>query len=266
MALLTIANLSKTYRTAKGGEVEALRNVSIDVDEGQLVSLVGPSGCGKSTLLKILVGVLSKTSGTISLSGQGVSGPTGNMGIVFQTPVLMKWRSVLSNVLLPIEIMGLDGQKYAERAHSLLEMVNLSGFESHYPWELSGGMQQRVSICRALIADPPILLMDEPFGALDALTREEMNLELLRIWNETKKTILFVTHSIQEAVFLSDKVVVMTPRPGKVDQVYDIDMPRPRATMVRYSPKFADYCESVRKTIYGTKAQGSTGTGLAGTE
>ncbi len=198
---ISIQNLKKTYLT-KSGEVAALQDVTFDVFRGEFITLVGPSGCGKTTLLKIISGLLPKTEGTLTFSLHGDFDPRRDVGMVFQKPVLLKWRSIVDNVLLPIEILKLDRQAYYPKAMFLLKLVGLEGFEKSYPHELSGGMQQRASISRALIHDPQLLLMDEPFGALDALTREKMNLEILRIWEETKKTILFVTHGIQEAVFL----------------------------------------------------------------
>ena len=188
----------------------------LDIHAGNFVSIVGPSGCGKSTLLKIISGLLPASSGTITINGTPVHGPLENVGMVFQAPVLLKWRSVLGNILLPVEFAKLDLPSYIEKARALIKLVGLDGFEEMYPHELSGGMQQRVSLCRALVTDPQLLLMDEPFGALDAMTRDELDMELLRIWEERKKTVLFVTHSIQEAVFLSDVVFVMSARPGRL--------------------------------------------------
>jgi NitT/TauT family transport system ATP-binding protein len=230
-------------------EVVALEEVSFQVSEGEFVTVVGRSGCGKSTLLKITSGLLPATAGAVRVAGTLVRGPLTNIGVVFQAPVLLAWRKALDNVLLQIEARGLEVAAYRKRALELLELTGLKGFEGKYPNELSGGMQQRVSISRALIHDPPLLLMDEPFGALDAITRDEMNLELLRIWQEAKKTLLFITHSIPEAVFLGDRVVVMTPRPGKVAEIIPIDLPRPRVTGVRDDPKFIGYVRKIRERL-----------------
>lgn len=230
-------------------EVVALEEVSFHVAEGEFVTVVGRSGCGKSTLLKITSGLLPVTAGAVRVAGAPVRGPLTNIGVVFQAPVLLAWRKALDNVLLQIEARGLNVADYRERALELLELTGLKGFEGKYPNELSGGMQQRVSISRALIHDPPLLLMDEPFGALDAITRDEMNLELLRIWQKAKKTLLFITHSIPEAVFLGDRVVVMTPRPGKVAEIIPIDLPRPRVTGVRDDPKFIGYVRKIRERL-----------------
>jgi NitT/TauT family transport system ATP-binding protein len=230
-------------------EVVALEEVTFHVSEGEFVTVVGRSGCGKSTLLKITSGLLPATAGAVRVAGAPVRGPLTNIGVVFQAPVLLAWRKALDNVLLQIEARGLDVAAYRKRALELLELTGLKGFEGKYPNELSGGMQQRVSISRALIHDPPLLLMDEPFGALDAITRDEMNLELLRIWQEAKKTLLFITHSIPEAVFLGDRVVVMTPRPGKVAEIISIDLPRPRLTAVRDDPKFIGYVRKIRERL-----------------
>jgi NitT/TauT family transport system ATP-binding protein len=238
----------KIYNSGED-EVVALEEVSFQVCEGEFVTVVGRSGCGKSTLLKITSGLLPATAGAVRVGGAMVRGPLTNIGVVFQAPVLLAWRKALDNVLLQIEARGLNVAAYRKRALELLELTGLKGFEGKYPNELSGGMQQRVSISRALIHDPPLLLMDEPFGALDAITRDEMNLELLRIWQEAKKTLLFITHSIPEAVFLGDRVVVMTPRPGKVAEIIPIDLPRPRVTGVRDDPKFIGYVRKIRERL-----------------
>jgi NitT/TauT family transport system ATP-binding protein len=230
-------------------EVVALEEVSFHVSEGEFLTVVGRSGCGKSTLLKITSGLLPATAGAVRVAGEMVRGPLTNIGVVFQAPVLLAWRKALDNVLLQIEARRLDVAAYRKRALELLELTGLKGFEGKYPNELSGGMQQRVSISRALIHDPPLLLMDEPFGALDAITRDEMNLELLRIWQEAKKTVLFITHSIPEAVFLGDRVVVMTPRPGKVAEIIPIDLLRPRVTAIRDDPKFIAYVRKIRERL-----------------
>ncbi len=240
-----IDQAQKTYPT-RSGEVHALAEVSLDIREGEFVSLLGPSGCGKSTLLKMVAGLISSSGGEIEIGGTTVRKPYTDLGIVFQEPVLLDWRRVMSNVLLQIDMRGLDRKKYAARAQELLSLVGLDGFENHYPYELSGGMRQRVAICRALVHEPPLLLMDEPFGALDALTRDQLNLDVQDIWLRTGKTVIFVTHSITEAVFLSDRVVVMSPRPGRVEQILDIDLPRPRSLNVRETPEFGRYTQEIR--------------------
>ncbi|WP_245597940.1 ABC transporter ATP-binding protein [Ottowia thiooxydans] len=230
---------------ADSGPVEALRGINLSINRGEFVSLVGPSGCGKSTLLRCIAGLRPVTGGRIVVDGAPVVKPIPKVGMVFQTAIMLKWRTVLDNVLLPTELYGLKPADYRDRAHDLLKLVGLADFAKKRPGELSGGMQQRASLCRALILDPPILLMDEPFGALDAMTRDEMNLELLRIWGEQRineggaerKTVIFVTHSIPEACFLSDRVVVMSPRPGRVASIKPVQMPRPRTVATRVSPE-----------------------------
>ncbi len=229
-----------TYPTASGA-VEALRDIDLTVDRGELVAIVGPSGCGKSTLLRIIAGLRPASRGRVEVDGRPVIRPIPSVGMVFQAPVLLKWRSIESNVLLPAELSGLDPGAYRTRVGELLRLVGLAEFAKKLPRELSGGMQQRASLCRALLLDPPLLLMDEPFGALDAMTRDEMNLELLRVWgegNRERKTIVFVTHSIPEAVFLADRVVVMTPRPGRLARVFDVPLPRPRTVASRATSTF----------------------------
>ena len=219
-----------TYR-AESGPVEALRDITLEVGRGELVALVGPSGCGKSTLLRIIAGLRPATAGRVLVDRRPVTRPIAAVGMVFQAPVLLKWRAIVENVLLAAELSGLDPAAYRARAEELLVLVGLGGFDDKLPRELSGGMQQRAALCRALLLDPPLLLMDEPFGALDAMTRDELGLELLRVWGEgsrTRKTVVFVTHSIPEAVFLADRVVVMTPRPGRVAETFPVGLPRPR--------------------------------------
>jgi NitT/TauT family transport system ATP-binding protein len=239
-ASIELDHVGMVYQTTSG-PVEALRDISVTVNRGEFISLVGPSGCGKSTLLRIIAGLRSATSGAVSVNGVNVVQPVRNIGMVFQSPVLLKWRTILDNVLLPVELTGLARAQYRQRAFDLLHLVGLGDFAGKLPNELSGGMQQRVSICRALLLDPPLLLMDEPFGALDAMTRDDMNFELLRIWGEglgaggQRKTIVFVTHSIQEAVILSDRVLMMSQRPGKITAVRDIELPRPRTVEMRAS-------------------------------
>jgi NitT/TauT family transport system ATP-binding protein len=245
--LIHVANLNKSYATRSGETVRALDNVSVDIADGEFVTVVGPSGCGKTTLLKILAGILGRTSGDVLLRGTPIEGPRGDVGVVFQSPVLLPWRTVLDNMMLPIELQRLPRAKYEEWARSYLLTAKLAGFERKYPNELSGGMQQRVGIGRALVHDPALLLMDEPFGALDAMTRDEMNLELLRVWQESRKTVMLVTHSISEAVFLADRVVVMTPRPGRISEIITVDLPRPRALEVINSEAFGRYTRMIRR-------------------
>ena len=243
---IQVEAVQKIYTSRKRAAVTALEAVDLKVRQGEFISLVGPSGCGKTTLLKMLSGLLSVTEGTIHLAGSPVEGPRHDVGIVFQAPTLLPWRNIRDNVMLPVEIRKLDRRHYGNRAAELLEMVGLTGFEDRLPSELSGGMQQRAGICRALVHDPGVLLMDEPFGALDAMTREFMNIELLRIWRESGKTIVLVTHSIPEAVFLSDRVVVMSPRPGRVVDVVDIQLPRPRELGMMQSTEAGELVARIR--------------------
>ena len=217
--------------------------------EGEFVSVVGPSGCGKSTILKMLAGIVPLSGGTIAIEGERLTGPSEKVGVVFQSPVLLPWRTVYDNVLLPSTCGASRARERGPRARALVELVGLDGFEDRYPFELSGGMQQRVAICRALITDPAILLMDEPFGALDAMTREHMNLELQRIWLEKRKTVLLITHSIPEAVFLSDRVIVMTSRPGTIDEIVEIDLPRPRELDMTSDERFGRYAKRIRAQV-----------------
>lgn len=244
-AAMWVRNLSKTYR---GGQrpVLALDDIDFQIGEGEFISIVGPSGCGKSTLLKIMTGLITCSSGEVLLRGAAVTRPRQDIGTVFQSPVLFPWRTVLHNVLLPIDVLQRSRSDYLPKAKELLSLVGLSGFEDRYPWELSGGMQQRVAISRGLVHDPALLMMDEPFGALDAMTREHMNVELQRIWLERKKTVLFITHSIPEAVFLSDRVFVMTPRPGRILAERSIDLPRPRSLDVMNTPEFGRHVRAIR--------------------
>jgi len=236
-------------RKVYGSGLEAIREVSLSVADGEFVSLVGPSGCGKSTLLMMTAGLLPPTDGTLVIDGTPVRGPRRQVAVVFQSPVLLPWRTVLDNVLLPVEMLRLPRRAYETRARELLAMVKLDEFVDKLPRELSGGMQQRVSICRALVHDPSILLMDEPFSALDAITRDLMGLELLRIWERHKKTVLFVTHSIREAVFLSDRVLVMTQRPATITQEVEVTLPRPRRLEVEETEEFVRYVGRLRKSI-----------------
>jgi len=246
--LVAVEDVTKVYRTREGS-VRALDPVSFTVPEGQFLSLVGPSGCGKSTLLLLIAGLLPRTSGTVTIGGARVERPYTDLGIVFQDPVLLDWRRVLDNLLLQVDVRRLDRARYRPRAEELLTRVGLAGFERRYPQELSGGMRQRVAICRALVHDPPLLLMDEPFGALDAITRDQLNLDLQLIWLDSRKTVIFITHSISEAVFLSDRVLVMSPRPGRIEGVVDVDLPRPRTFALRDAPEFAAYTRTIRQVF-----------------
>jgi NitT/TauT family transport system ATP-binding protein len=227
----------------------ALDNVGLSIADGQFVSILGESGCGKTTLLRIVAGLILATSGRVLIDGAPVTKPSRDMGFVFQQSVLLEWRTVLENILLPVEIFKLQMQEYREKALDLLRMMGLSGFESHYPIQLSGGMQQRVSIARALILSPSVLLMDEPFGALDAITREQMNMELLRIWSHSRTTAVFVTHDIAEAAFLSDRVVILGSRPGRVRKIFDIDLPRPRVAEHRFDERFTRLCRDMKHAM-----------------
>lgn len=236
---LELHAVSKQFRH-QSADLPVLDQVSFAVPTGSFVSIVGPSGCGKSTLLKIILGVTAPSSGEILFNGERVQGPQPSIGMVFQSPALLAWRSVIGNVLLPVEIRRYAQPFYRERARELLAMVGLQDFSTYYPRQLSGGMQQRVAICRALITDPPLLLFDEPFGALDDLTRDQLNQEVLKIWNRTGKTIVLVTHNIGEAVYMSDRVVVMSPRPAKVAAIVPVDLPRPRQPEVRHTSAFVE--------------------------
>jgi NitT/TauT family transport system ATP-binding protein len=233
------------------GHVQALEEIDLDIRPGEFVSLIGPSGCGKSTLLRIVGDLIQPSAGEVVVNGK--SAPQARLdrdyGIVFQDAVLFDWRTVEKNIGLPLEIMGWERRKRGKRVREMVELVELKGFESHHPWQLSGGMQQRVSIARALSFGPPLLLMDEPFGALDEMTRERLNLELLRIWEQSGSTVIFVTHSISEAVFLSTRVVVMSARPGRIVGVVDIDLPQPRNIETREEPRFAELIREVRRLL-----------------
>ena len=241
---IEIAGLAKRYATRSGGTV-ALRDVSLTVGRHEFVCIVGPSGCGKSTLLKIISGIEPPSNGMVRRFGEIVKEPTPDIGMVFQAPVLMKWRTVLDNVLFPIDALGLRRKDYIGKAHDLLKLAGLEAFAKSWPRQLSGGMQQRVALCRALIYDPPFLLMDEPFGALDALTRDQMNVELMRIWSETRKATLLITHSVAEAVFLADRVLVMSGRPGTILEDIRIDLPRPRHTGMRTTAAFMEHVRHI---------------------
>jgi NitT/TauT family transport system ATP-binding protein len=253
--VIRLDHVEKTYQTRRGDLVHAVEDITLSVGPNEFVTLVGPSGCGKSTLLKLVAGLVPTTRGQIHVRDQLVSEPFPDVGFVFQQPVLLPWRTVFDNVLFSIEMLGLEPRSYRKPAADLLELTGLAGFETKYPRELSGGMQQRVAICRALLPDPSLLLMDEPFGALDAMTREEMSLELLRIWEERRKTILFVTHSIPEAILLADRVVVMTSRPGKVARVLEVDLPRPRTMDLEFDPRFKAHSDEVRSLIFARRKE-----------
>ena len=252
--MIVLDGVGMTYR-AESGPVEALSEIAFGVGRGELLALVGPSGCGKSTLLRIIAGLRPATAGRVLVDGRPVTRPIPAVGMVFQAPVLLKWRRIVENVLLAAELSGLDPAAYRARAAELLRLVGLGGFGDKLPRELSGGMQQRAAHCRALLLDPPLLLMDEPFGALDAMTRDELGLELLRVWGEgsrTRKTIVFVTHSIPEAVFLADRVVVMTPRPGRVADTVPVGLPRPRTVATRASAEFGALALRIHETLART--------------
>ncbi len=241
---IAVRNVSQVFR--RGGiTTHALDHIDLTVSQGEFVAIVGPSGCGKSTLLRIIAGLLRYTEGSVQLDGKEVAGAQTGLGIVFQSPVLLQWRNVLDNVLLQLELRGIDPKPYVPRAHELLAKVGLAEFHDRRPRELSGGMRQRAAIVRALIHDPPLLLMDEPFGALDALTREQMRIDLEDLWMQTGKTVLFITHSIDEAVLLADRVIVMSPRPGRIEQVYDIALPRPRGLAARSHPLFIEATQKI---------------------
>jgi NitT/TauT family transport system ATP-binding protein len=241
---IRLQNVAKAYDT-KDGVVQACADIDLEVRQSEFVAIVGPSGCGKTTILKMVAGLIPHTGGTITVGGQRVDRPQTDVGIVFQDSIMLDWRNVLGNVMLQIEIRRMDRAKYEPVARHLLQATGLQGFEQKKPYELSGGMRQRVSICRALVHDPPLLLMDEPFGALDALTREQISMDIQRVWMEKRKTALHITHSIPEAVLLADRVVVMSPRPGRIVEILNIDLPRPRR-LDRLPPKFHDYSGRIR--------------------
>ncbi len=253
-----LAGVTKVYRRAGREDTRALDRVDLAIRDGEFLAIVGPSGCGKSTLLRLVAGLHLASTGEVRVDGRIVDRPQTNLGIVFQSPVLLDWRTALSNVLVQVELRGLDPRAYKERALRLLAQVGLADFTDRYPHELSGGMRQRVAIARALIHDAPLLLMDEPFGALDALTREQIRLDLEALWLATRKTVLFITHSIDEAVLLADRVVVMSPRPGRIERILDIHLPRPRGLDARRSPEFTQATEAIteiflaRGVLHGT--------------
>jgi len=244
--LITIERARKLFRSRSGQDLEAIAEVSLAIPGQEFLCVIGPSGCGKSTLLRLIAGLEKISSGRLCIGGAEVRGARRDIGLVFQTPVLLPWRTVLKNVLVPAEVLKLERRGAARRAHELIKLVGLEGFADRYPNELSGGMRQRVAIARSLMHDPAILLMDEPFGALDALTREAMNLELLRIWQASSKTVVLVTHSIEEALLLADRVVVFTPRPGRIQDVVDVPLPRPRSAKTRTDPIFVRLADKLR--------------------
>jgi NitT/TauT family transport system ATP-binding protein len=260
-AVIDVARVEKIFTTVRNERVHALHNISLSVSDREFVTVVGPSGCGKSTLLKTIAGLIPATTGRVTVAGTTVTAPRRDIGIVFQNPILLPWRTVMENVVLPAEVQGLPMAEARKRARDLLAMVGLSEFENKYPMELSGGMQQRAAISRALICDPGILLMDEPFGALDAMTREQMNLDLQRIWRESGKTIVLITHSIPEAVFLGDRVIVMTPRPGRIARVIEVPIARPRSIDVMGEPLFGRMTGEIRKLLYGLGGADAAPTG-----
>jgi NitT/TauT family transport system ATP-binding protein len=242
---ISIRALTKRYRSSQGA-VEAVSGIDLDIEDGEFVSVLGPSGCGKTTILKMIGGIVPKSAGAIHVNGQELRGPSAKVGIVFQSPVLLPWRTVLDNVMLPVDVRNGDRRAARNDALALLRLVGLDDFARSYPHQLSGGMQQRAAICRALINDPSILLMDEPFGALDAMTREYMNLELQRIWMERRKSVFLITHSISEAVLLSDRIVTLTSRPGRIDEILTVDLPRPRTIDMMSSPEFTSLEARIR--------------------
>ena len=251
---IDLRGVSKTFET-ENLTVRALEDISFGIEDGEFVSIIGPSGCGKSTMLRLISGLIPRTSGEIRVDGQDVVGPLGNVGFVFQSPTLFKWRTIFENVMFPFEVLESRGEAdgdqaaYEERARHLLDMAGIAEFADAHPKTLSGGMQQRAAICRALVHDPTMLLMDEPFGALDEFTRERMNLELLRIWEDTRKTVAFVTHHIPEALFLSDRVIVMTPRPGRVAADVTVEFDRPRSPELRETFEFHQAATELRRLI-----------------
>ena len=250
-AAVLMSGVDMVFNPGGGQEVRALEGIDLEVGRGEFISLIGPSGCGKSTLLRLAGDLLSPTAGRVAVNGKDPSAARldREYGMVFQSATLLEWRKVRANVELPLEVMEAGKRRRRERAEAMLALVGLTEFADHYPWQLSGGMQQRVSIARSLAFEPSILLMDEPFGALDEMTRERMQAELLRIWAETRTTVVFVTHSIPEAVFLSNRVVIMSPRPGRITRVVDIDLPQPRIQETRQDQRFFELLTSVREGL-----------------
>ena len=246
-----VVRVDKVTKTFPRGNVTALQDIDLDLQLGEFVSLIGPSGCGKSTLLRVIGDLIPPTSGTVTVNGKPARQARADRdyGIVFQDSVLFEWRTVSKNIQLPLELLGWDRAKRKARVQEMLELVELTNFGDHYPWQLSGGMQQRASIARALAFEPKLLLMDEPFGALDEMTRERLNLELLSIWQQLQSTVVFVTHNIGEAIFLADRVVVMTSRPGRLARIFDIDLPRPRTIEMTFEPDFIALIQEIKRTV-----------------
>jgi NitT/TauT family transport system ATP-binding protein len=245
---LVIRDLKKTYQI-EADAIESIRHISLSIRRGEFVSVLGPSGCGKSTLLMMIAGLVAPTGGEILLDGRPVAGPRRETSVIFQTPVLFPWRTILANVLFPVEVFKLDKSKYRDEALRLLEMTGLTAFMDRLPKHLSGGMAQRVPLCRALITNPELLLMDEPFSALDALTRDDMNVQLMKIWEQFRKTVVFVTHSIREAVFLSERVIVLSRRPAVIAAEVKVDLPRPRTLDIQETSAFNGYCAKLRASL-----------------
>jgi NitT/TauT family transport system ATP-binding protein len=250
--LIEITNVEKRFSARAGGIVHALSDINLNIRDREFVSVVGPSGCGKTTLLRILAGLERASHGAVHLAGRPIVAPRDDAAVVFQQAVLLPWSTVLDNVLLPVSLKGRISPESREKARQLLAFMGLQDFAQKYPFELSGGMQQRVSICRALMRDPKLLLMDEPFGALDAMTRETMNVELMRVWSEQSMTVFFITHSIPEAVLLGDRVVVMSPRPGRISEIVNVDLPRPRDLRTMAQPRFGELCDHIRN-LFGAE-------------
>ena len=261
--VVELSGVSKVFNVGTGARVEALSGIDLAIRRGEFISLIGPSGCGKSTLLRIVGDLTSATTGAVTVNGKPAARARldRDYGMVFQAPVLFDWRTVQKNVELPLEITGRPAAERAAKAREMLELVELSDFTAHHPWQLSGGMQQRVAIARALALDPAILLMDEPFGALDEMTRERMNLELLQIWDRTGTTVIFVTHSIPEAVFLSTRVVVMSARPGRITTIVPIDLPRERSFETRELERYFELVTAVRESLRAGEGDAADGPG-----
>ena len=249
--VVSLQKVDKIFGEGSPNETIALKDISLDIQPGEFVSIIGPSGCGKSTLMRLVGDLISPTTGTVRVNNKTAEQARldQDYGVVFQAPVLYEWRSVMKNVQLPLELRGLSRAERDRRAREMLALVELAGFERHYPWQLSGGMQQRAAIARALSTKPALLLMDEPFGALDEMTRERMNMELHKIWLQTETTIIFITHSIAEAVFLSSRVVVMSARPGRIREVVEVDLPRPRSEDTREETRFFELVNAVRELL-----------------
>ncbi|MFN8493937.1 MAG: ABC transporter ATP-binding protein [Caldilineaceae bacterium] len=256
--IVSLTNVNKSFNTTGNNKTIALQDINLTIEPGEFISLIGPSGCGKSTLLRLVGDLIQPTSGDVRVNGKPAQQARidQDYGIVFQAPVLFEWRSILKNVMLPLELRGYSKADQQKRAHELLHLVELGGFEHHYPWQLSGGMQQRAAIARALAIQPKLLLMDEPFGALDEMTRERMNMELHKIWQQTKTTVIFVTHSISEAVFLSTRVVVMSARPGQILHITKVNLPTQRGEQTREEPAYFECETEVREWLRKAKKNG----------